>query len=81
MLGKLLVSSSVLSICFDSLVAMHGSAMSPAILERKMRPASCTWPMAKGREEKVVKADWWTADEKRTSLTSCAYTAGSRWKE
>ena len=32
MLGKLLVSSSVLSICFDSLVAMHGSAMSPAMI-------------------------------------------------
>ena len=32
MLGKLLVSSSVLSIYFDSLVAMHGSAMSPAMI-------------------------------------------------
>ena len=32
MLGKLLVSSSVLSVCFDSLVAMHGSAMSPAMI-------------------------------------------------
>ena len=32
MLGKLSVSSSLLSICFDSLVAMHGSAMSPAMI-------------------------------------------------
>lgn len=47
------------------------SARSPAILERKMRPASCTWPMAKGSEEVVVKAVWCTADEKITSFTSC----------
>ena len=32
MLGKLLVSSSVLSIYFVSLVAMHGSAMAPAMI-------------------------------------------------
>ena len=48
------------------------SAMSPLIFERKISPASCTCPMAKGSVDVAVKAVWWTADEKTTSLTSWA---------
>ena len=47
------------------------SAISPAIFERKISPASCTCPIAKGSVDVVVNAVWWTADEKRTSFTSC----------
>jgi hypothetical protein len=48
-----------------------------AMLERKMRPASWTVPMAKGMEENKTKLSWWMSDEKITSLDS-AFMYG--WK-
>lgn len=34
--------------------------------ERKMRPTSWTWPMAKGREERKEKVTWWMAEPRKT---------------
>ena len=60
---------------------MADAAMLVAIFERKMRPASCTWPMAKGIADSAMKHTWCTAEEKHTSLArqgmSGAYS-GSR---
>jgi hypothetical protein len=39
-----------------------------AIELKKINPASCTCPTAKGRLLKRVKHSWWVSDEKRTSL-------------
>ena len=36
--------------------------------ERKIRPASWTWPMEYGREEKVEKQSWWTMELTRVSF-------------
>ena len=63
------VARTVASMCSGGSSAI-ASAISPAILERKISPASCTCPIAKGSDEKAVKAVWCTADEKSTSLTS-----------
>ena len=56
------------------------SAMSPLIFERKISPASCTWPIAKSRLDEAEKAIWWTVDEKMTSFTSREYICASAWK-
>ena len=38
--------------------------------ERKIRPASCTEPMANGSREPSMKEAWCTMQEKKTSLSS-----------
>eukprot|EP00966_Prymnesium_polylepis_P195595 4533866-Prymnesium_polylepis.2 len=43
------VTSTVASKCSGGSCAIS-SAIAQAILERKIRPASCTWPMANGSE-------------------------------
>jgi hypothetical protein len=48
-----------------------------AMLDRKIRPASWTVPMAKGMDENKTKLSWWISDEKITSLDS-AFMYG--WK-
>jgi hypothetical protein len=48
-----------------------------AMAERKMSPASCTCPIAKGSVERIVNIHWWTTLEKSTSFTSAGKTS---WK-
>ena len=69
--------TSTVASCTSASSCAVASASSPAILERKIRPASCTWPMEKGSDEKAEKEIWCTVDENMTSLTSRPYTVGS----
>ena len=44
------------------------SAIVFAIVDKKIRPASCTVPIANGNDENIKNPNWWTRDEKMRSL-------------
>ena len=65
--------------CFPSSVS--SATTEDAIPERKMRPASCTWPTANGSVLNMAKQVWWTMLDASTSLISigrCGAKNGSR---
>ena len=57
--------------------ARQYSATVVVMEDKKIKPASCTWPTAKGMEERATKAAACTAEERRTRRTrSGRYGAG-----
>ena len=62
--------TSVVATIASGASSFIASAMSPLIFDKKIRPASCTCPMANGSDEKPENAAWCTMLEKSTSLTS-----------